>query len=87
MHHTALHTLPAWFQIAILDITIVFMLALYFLPIIMAIKKNSPHTTAVVILNIFLGFTLIGWVAALVLATKQPQPVIVVYSAPPPPQR
>jgi hypothetical protein len=49
-------------------------------------KRNSPHTTAVVILNIFFGVTLFGWIIALVLASKQPQPVVVVYNTPPPPR-
>lgn len=61
-------------------------LALYFLPTIMAIKKNAPHTTAVVILNIFLGVTLFGWIIALVLACKQPQTVVIVYNTPPSPR-
>ena len=60
---------------------------MYFFPTIMAIKRNSPHTTAVVVLNLFFGFTLVGWIVALVLASKQPQPVVIVYNTPPPPRR
>jgi hypothetical protein len=62
------------------------LLAFYFLPTIMAIKRNSPHKVAVVILNIFFGVTLFGWIIALVLASKQPQPVVVVYNTPPSPR-
>ncbi len=61
-------------------IALFLVLAFYFLPTIMAIKRKSPHTTAVVILNLFFGVTLIGWIVSLVLASKQPQPVIVVYN-------
>lgn len=67
-----------------LVIALFLVLAFYLLPTIMAIKKKSPHITAVVIINFFFGFTLIGWIIALVLASKQPQPVIVIYNDPPP---
>jgi Superinfection immunity protein len=82
-HHTQLQNLPLS-QVIVLVIALFCVLAFYFLPTIMAIKRKSPHTFAVIILNIFFGVTLIGWIFALVLATKQPQPVIVVYNNPPP---
>ena len=41
--------------------------ALYFLPAIVASKKRNY--TAILILNLLLGWTLIGWVIALVWAT------------------
>jgi hypothetical protein len=62
-------------------------LYIYFLPTITAIKRNSPHKTAVVIINILFGVTLLGWILALVLASKQPQPVVIVYNSPPSPPR
>jgi hypothetical protein len=46
-------------------------------------EEKSTHD-AVVILNLLFGFTLIGWILALVLASKQPQQVTLVYNAPPP---
>lgn len=58
-------------------------LTLYFYPTIMAIRRNSPNKVAVIIDNIFFGVTLIGWLVALLLATKQPQQVVVVYNSPP----
>jgi hypothetical protein len=85
MHHTQLQTLSLS-QVVLLVIALFLVLAFYFLPTIMAIKRKSPHTTAVVILNLFLGVTLLGWIIALVLASKQPQPIIVVYNGPPPPR-
>jgi RsiW-degrading membrane proteinase PrsW (M82 family) len=85
MHHTQLQTLSLS-QVVLLVIALFLVLAFYFLPTIIAIKRKSPHTMAVVILNFFLGVTLLGWIIALVLASKQPQPVIVVYNAPPPRQ-
>jgi RsiW-degrading membrane proteinase PrsW (M82 family) len=84
-HHTQLQNLPLS-QVIVLVIALFCVLAFYFLPTIIAIKRKSPHTTAVVILNFFLGVTLLGWIIALVLASKQPQPIIVVYNGPPPPR-
>jgi RsiW-degrading membrane proteinase PrsW (M82 family) len=83
MHHTQLQTLSLS-QVVLLVIALFLVLAFYFLPTIIAIKRKSPHTTAVVILNFFLGVTLLGWIIALVLASKQPRPVVVVYNSPPP---
>ena len=82
-HHTQLQNLPLS-QVIVLVIALFCVLAFYFLPTIIAIKRKSPHTTAVVILNFFLGVTLLGWIIALVLASKQPQPVVIVYNTPPP---
>ena len=73
-------------QIIGIVIAIAFALALYFLPSIVAIRRNSPHTAAAIIINFFFGATLIGWVVALILATKRPQPAVVLYNVPPPPR-
>lgn len=83
MHHTPLQNLPLS-QMIFLGGALFCVLAFYLLPTIMAIKRKSPHTTAVVIINFFLGFTVVGWIIALVLASKQPQPVVVVYDRAPP---
>jgi LPS O-antigen subunit length determinant protein (WzzB/FepE family) len=72
---------------ALLAVAVLFMvLYIYFLPTITAIKRNSPRKTAVIILNVLFGFTLFGWVVALILATKKTQPTIISYNAPPPPR-
>ena len=54
-------------------------LALYFAPAIVATRKRHPQETAITTLNLFLGWTLIGWVVALVWAVSKstPRPVIV----------
>lgn len=39
---------------------------LYFLPTIIAICSNHRNAVAISVLNLFLGWTFIGWVAALV---------------------
>ena len=43
---------------------------MYFLPSILAFARNKRDTTAIVLLNFFLGWTMIGWVVALVWAVK-----------------
>lgn len=41
---------------------------LYFLPVIIASRTDHPHTSGIGLLNTFLGWTLLGWVVALVWA-------------------
>lgn len=42
------------------------LLAIYFLPALVASTRGHPNTSAITILNLLLGWTLLGWVAALV---------------------
>lgn len=42
--------------------------ALYFAPTIVAVLERSRNLAAVAIINTFLGWTLLGWVAALAIA-------------------
>lgn len=86
MHHTHASNLTP-IQAVLAVIVLFCVLAFYFLPTIMAVKRNSPHKVAVIILNIFLGVTVVGWIVALILASKQPQAVVVVYNPAPPPPR
>ncbi|WP_174299560.1 superinfection immunity protein [Caulobacter sp. S45] len=41
---------------------------MYFVPTIVAFRRKDRQRTAIFILNLFLGWTLIGWVGALVWA-------------------
>jgi hypothetical protein len=50
---------------------------MYFLPSILAFARNKRDTTAIVLLNFFLGWTMIGWVVALVWAVKTDVPAVV----------
>lgn len=52
------------FGLAILFCSIVF----YFIPIAVAQYRKSLNMTTVVLLNIFLGWTVIGWIIALIIA-------------------
>lgn len=43
-------------------------LFIYFIPTIVAFARNHANALAIFILNLFLGFTLVGWVIALIWA-------------------
>ncbi len=49
----------------------------YLLPTTIAIIRKRTNTMAIFVLNLFLGWTLIGWVVALVwaVATDSPKPL------------
>lgn len=56
-------------------VLIVFGLAmgLYFLPALVASNRRHHQTAAITVLNLFLGWTLLGWVAALIWASTAVQ--------------
>jgi hypothetical protein len=60
---------------------ILILLALYFMPSWVALLRGKRNAGAIFVLNFFLGFTLIGWVIALVWALAH-DGVMVVQSAP-----
>ena len=47
---------------------------LYFLPTVIASLRHHQQTAAIAVLNIFLGWTLLGWIAALVWSATAVQP-------------
>jgi hypothetical protein len=57
-------------------ITGAILLFIYFIPAY--VGRKHPQSDAIVMLNLFLGWTLFGWVVALVWATTQPKPKQVV---------
>jgi hypothetical protein len=61
---------------------------LYFLPTIVAAARKVTNLGSVAVINVFLGWTCIGWVVALAMAVKtvHPQaPVVVTQQYPYPP--
>ncbi|MFA5604938.1 MAG: superinfection immunity protein [Dehalococcoidales bacterium] len=61
-----------FFFSSIIGLTLfVFSLAIYFLPTIIAVVRKKRNTLAIFLLNLFLGFTFIGWVVALVWAATK----------------
>ncbi len=49
---------------------------LYFLPTIIALIKSKRDTVAILLLNLFLGWSVIGWIIALVWAAKHDVPAV-----------
>jgi hypothetical protein len=47
-----------------------FLIWLYFLPTTMAGKRKSRNAGSILVINLFLGWTLIGWVVALAMAAS-----------------
>ena len=47
---------------------ILFLIAMYWLPTIIAVVRRTPSALGVAALNFFLGWTVIGWIIALVIA-------------------
>ena len=47
---------------------LIFVLALYFAPAIIAAVRHTHNATGILLLNIFLGWTGIGWFVALLMA-------------------
>lgn len=47
-----------------------FLIALYFVPTIVAFSREVVNAGSVLVINLFLGWTLIGWVVALAMAVR-----------------
>jgi uncharacterized membrane protein YbhN (UPF0104 family) len=52
-------------------IVLLLLLVGYFLPFIIALARKHVDSTAIFVLNLFLGWTFFGWVGALVWAVKK----------------
>ena len=49
---------------------IIFLIGIYFLPTIVAHSRKVRHQGSVAVINVFLGWTLIGWAVALAMACR-----------------
>ena len=47
----------------------------YFVPTLIALYRSHPNTSAVFFLNLLLGWSILGWVGALVWAVSRPATV------------
>ena len=47
---------------------ILFLFVMYWLPTLVAIVRQSPSALGIAVLNFFFGWTVIGWIMALVWA-------------------
>jgi len=59
---------------------ILFLFAMYWLPTLIAIVRQTPSALGIAVFNFFLGWTVIGWILALVwaLAANTNKHVIVI---------
>ncbi len=61
-----------WFFSSLIGIIVfIFSLAVYFLPTIIAVVRKKRNALAIFLLNLFLGWTFIGWVVAIVWAATK----------------
>jgi Superinfection immunity protein/Protein of unknown function (DUF2510) len=68
-----------------LSVLVLFALGFYFLPTIIGAVRKVPNVGSVLVLNLFLGWTLVGWVVSLAMAarsTNVPAQVVVGWSPP-----
>ena len=66
-------------------IHLLFLFALYFLPSLIASARHLHDRPAIVLINLFLGWTCIGWFIALIWAIAAPAPYMVYVQPPYPP--
>jgi hypothetical protein len=60
-----------------------FALALLFLPTLVARSRNHPNTLPIFLVNLFFGWTFVGWMVALIWACTRPaRPVLYVPAYP-----
>jgi Superinfection immunity protein len=52
------------------SILIVFFAGIYFIPTIIAVVRRLPNLVAVVLVNVLLGWSFIGWIVALVMSLR-----------------
>lgn len=58
---------------ALLVLLIIIGIIIYFIPTITAFCRRRVNKGAILCLNLFLGWSLIGWVVALIWAVKEPE--------------
>lgn len=66
---------------------ILVVIVLYFLPTVVAVKRDIPNKGTVIVLNIFLGWTFFGWIVALALSFGSKGQQIVINNGYMPPQQ
>ena len=57
-------------------------LLLYFLPTVVAAVRRAHNVTLIFLVNLFAGWTIVGWIVALIWATLSGPKCVYVYPAP-----
>ena len=63
--------MPEILQALIFILVAVLIIGLYFLPSLTAKMNHKKNAQSVMVINLFLGWTLLGWVIALAMAAGQ----------------
>ena len=53
-------------EVIVAILIIIFSIILFLLPIIIAISRNHPNKVAIILINVLVGWTGIGWLIALI---------------------
>ncbi len=61
-------------SVIVVVLTLIFSLVLYFIPAFIATARDLPNQGSVWVINIFLGWTFIGWVVALAMSVVGNRP-------------
>ena len=54
----------------LITIGVIAVVVAYFIPTIIATQRKVPSSGSVVVVNFFLGWTVIGWIVALAMASR-----------------
>lgn len=88
-----MHVLSLYLASVVVTSAILTSTGLYLLPVLVAWLRRVPDLGSVAVVNVLLGWTLVGWVAALAMALRSaplPLPVVEIVqhlSGPPPGDR
>jgi hypothetical protein len=61
---------PSWLVVIAVNLALVAGVLIYLLPFIVGETRRVPHVRGLFVTNLLLGWTLIGWVAAMAMACR-----------------
>jgi hypothetical protein len=65
---------PSWLAVIAVNLALVAAALIYLLPFIVGETRGVPHVRGIFVTNLLLGWTLIGWVAAMAMACRSKAP-------------
>jgi hypothetical protein len=70
----ATSTSPDAGSVILAIILVIASIAAYWVPTIVSATRKVPNMGSVVVVNLFLGWTIVGWIVALAMAFRDPRP-------------